>query len=545
MSEPRKQNFLHGAAILAASTIIVKILGAVYKIPLYNMLGDAATTHFAVAYNIYSLLLTVSTAGLPVALSRMIAEANTLGKHNEVKQIFKVAYRLFFVLGLFCSLLMLFFPRQLATLIAGKDDAAYSIIALAPSVFFVGIISAYRGYTQGFSNMKPTGISQIIEVLCKLVFGLLLAWLAIKLSLGKPMASAGAIAGVSIGSVLAAVYLFFAKRKQQVETEVANATDVPSSKKTLFIKLLKIGVPIALGSCILNLINLVDNKLVLSRLQNAAGFSYDDATVLYGVYFKVQTLFNLPSAFIVPLTVSVIPAISSLRTSHSFKAQTVVAESSLRITTLFAMPAAVGLSVLAYPITNVVYPGSAAEGPGLLCMLGIASYFVCLYLMTNAILQACGYERIPLYMLPVGGVVKILLNWILVGNREIGIMGAPISTLVCYLVMSVFNMVFIFVKLPEKPKIGRIFVKPLAASAVMGVAAWAVYSLLEKVLSASSLLLSSGRREWMIMAVAMIIAVIIAVIVYAVLIIALRALTAEDVKLLPKGDKIARILRIR
>lgn len=350
---------------------------------------------------------------------------------------------------------------------------------------------------------------------------------------------------MSIGSVLAAVYLFFAKRKQQVETEVANATDVPSSKKTLFIKLLKIGVPIALGSCILNLINLVDNKLVLSRLQNAAGFSYDDATVLYGVYFKVQTLFNLPSAFIVPLTVSVIPAISSLRTSHSFKAQTVVAESSLRITTLFAMPAAVGLSVLAYPITNVVYPGSAAEGPGLLCMLGIASYFVCLYLMTNAILQACGYERIPLYMLPVGGVVKILLNWILVGNREIGIMGAPISTLVCYLVMSVFNMVFIFVKLPEKPKIGRIFVKPLAASAVMGVAAWAVYSLLEKVLSASSLLLSSGRREWMIMAVAMIIAVIIAVIVYAVLIIALRALTAEDVKLLPKGDKIARILRIR
>lgn len=545
MAEPRKQNYLHGAAILAASVVIIKILGAVYKIPLYNILGDAATTHFAVAYNIYSLLLTISTAGLPVALSRMIAEANTLGRPNQVKRIFVVSFRAFFVLGFVSSAVMLFFPRQLAILITGKDDAAYSIIALAPSLFFVCIMSAYRGYTQGHLNMKPTGISQIIEVVGKLAFGLTLAWIAIRYGLGKPMASAGAIAGVSIGSIVAAAYMFFARRKQVSSLPAGGYHDTPSSGKRILIKLLKIGIPIALGSCILNIINLVDNKLILSRLQEAAGFTYDESTVLYGVYFKVMTLFNLPSAFIVPMTISVIPAISAFRARNEHRSATLVVESSLKITTLFALPAGVGLSVLAFPITNVVYPGSAAEGPALLVYLGIASYFVCLYLITTAILQSYGYERIPLYILPVGGAVKIILNWLLVGEPDIGIMGAPIGTLACYLTMSVFNLIFILRKLPEKPKFGKVFLKPLFASAVMGALARAIYSLLDKLLMASSIFASSGRKEWLSMVLSMFAAIVFAVIVYAVLVIAMRAITKEDVKLLPKGEKIARFLKIK
>ncbi len=543
MSEPKKQNYLHGAVILAFSTVIVKILGAIYKIPLYNMLGDAATTHFAVAYNIYSVLLTVSTAGLPVALSRMIAEANTLGHQNEVRRIFKVGYATFFTLGLVCSLLMLVMPRQLATLIAGKDDATYSIIALAPSVFFVCVMSAYRGYTQGYSNMTPTGISQVIEVFCKLVFGLVLAWLALHFSLGKPMASAGAIAGVSIGSVVAAVYMFFAKRNQ--EHAGSNSDDVPSSPKTVLLRLLKIGIPIAIGSCLFNLLNLVDNKVVLGRLQSAAGFTYDEATVLYGVYFKVQTLFNLPTAFIVPITVSVIPAISSYRTAREYRQQTMVTESSMRIATLMSLPMAIGMAVLAFPITNVIYPGSAAEGPALLRVLGIASYFVCMYLMITAILQACGYERLPLYMIPVGAVVKIALNWLLIGNPDIGIMGATVATLACYLVMSAVLLGFVVAKLPEKPKLGRVFVKPFICSAAMGAAVWASYTLIYRLLSNSSLMLASARRAWLLLAASMIIAIVIGVVVYIVLVIGLRALTPEDVKLLPKGEKIAKILKIK
>jgi len=544
MASPKKQSYLHGAAILAAGVVIIKILGAVYKIPLYNMIGDDGTTQFGIAYNIYSLLLTISTAGLPVALSRMIAEADTLGRPRQVKRVFNVALVTFMVLGFICSAVMFLFPKQLANLIAGTDSAWPSILALSPAVFFVCLISAYRGYTQGHSNMIPTSISQILEVVCKLIFGLALAYLALRLGKGNSMASAGAIAGVSIGSVIAAVYLFINTRSQLKGPIGADCSDKADESREIFLRLLKIGIPIALGSCLLNVINLIDTKQVLSRLQSAAGYSAAEAEILYGVYYKVQTLFNLPAAFIVPLTTSVIPAISAYRAKEHYSGMTLISESSMRITTLFALPMGVGLCVLSYPIVNVIYPGSNAAGPTLLAILGIAAFFVCLAQMTTAILQAAGYERLSIYIMPIGGLVKIALNWVLIGNPDIGIYGAPIGTLACYVVMCAANIWFIMKKFNKKPNLGRVFVKPLAASVIMGAGAFAVYSLLYKVLSGTALLASSGRREWLLQAVTMVAGVFVGIVIYAILVIALRALTVDDVKFLPKGEKIAKLLRL-
>ncbi len=532
MAEPKKQNYLHGAAILAAGVVIMKILGAIYKIPLGNILGDEGYAHFLVAYNIYGVFLTLATAGLPVALSRMISEANTMGRHNQVRRIFSVAWWTFFVLGIACTLVMALLPNQLADAL-NDIEAAKSIFVLAPAVLLVCLTSAYRGYCQGHENMTPTTVGQVLEVLAKVVAGLALAWYLTSAGHSLPIASAGAIFGVTVGSLVALIYMFVYKRRRYAGG--ALGTDTPDSRGQVLKTLLRIGIPITLGSSVLSLINLVDSGLCMGRLQDAAGFSYQEATVLYGVYGKAQTLYNLPASFITPLTISVVPAIAAAMALHHSRDASRIAENSMRIAVVIALPMGVGLSVLAQPIMDTVYPGSHASGGELLTIMGIASFFVCMALMMNAILQAGGNEKYPIYSMVAGGVVKVAVNWVLVANPEINIVGAPIGTLACYAVMCVMNYVFLCARLPERPSLRRIFLRPAISCAAMGLAAWAVYGL-------GARFLGDGRLET---AVAMVLAIGAAVIVYFVLVVLLRAITYEDMKLIPKGEKLARILHIK
>jgi len=536
MADQKKQSFVQGAAMLTAAVIIVKVIGALYKIPLGNILGDEGMGYFGAAYNIYALLLTISTAGLPVALSRMVSEANALGKRLQVKRTFTVARMAFFVFGLIATLLMMLFPNTMADAI-DNPEAAASILVLGPSVLLCCLMSAYRGYTQGLSDMVPTSVSQVLEVLGKLVFGLGLAWILVQKGLGLPTAAAGAIAGVTIGSFAALVYIVVYKRRMEKRTAAPVAVpDVPEGRGTIFAKLLKIGIPVTIGSAVLNIIALIDTKLILNRLQFGAGLAYEEANILYGVYFKVQTLFNLPSAFVVPLTVSAIPAISTYIARKQYKDASQVTGAALKLCALLGMPMALGMSVLAEPIMNVLYPGSNEQGPALLAILGIASFFVCLTMMTNAILQAYGHERVPVWTMPIGGVVKIALNWILIGNAAIGVRGAAFSSVACYLVISIINIIIICLRVPEHPSFTKVFVRPVIATLVMGAAAWLSYTGLSSLVGTGS-----GMRLVLCMGIS----IIFACIVYAVMIVVIRAITKDELELVPKGDKIAKLLKIR
>lgn len=534
MAEPKKQNYLHGAAILAAGVVIMKILGAIYKIPLGNILGDEGYTHFLVAYNIYSVFLTVATAGLPVALSRMISEANTMNRPAQVRRTFSVAWLTFCVLGIICTLIMFLFPTELADAL-NDVEATQSIYALSPAVLLVCLTSAYRGYCQGHENMTPTTIGQVLEVLIKVIVGLVLAWYLKDVGKSLPMVSAGAIFGVTAGSLSALIYMFAYKRR--CYSALPEGGDTPESSGRIFKTLLKVGIPITLGSSVLSLINLVDSGLCMGRLQDAAGFSYADAKVLYGVYGKAQTLYNLPAAFITPLTISVVPAIAACRVTHRGRESSRIAENSLRIATVIALPMGVGLSVLSQPIMTVIYPGSHESGPELLLLMGAASFFVCMALMMNAILQAGGNEKYPIYSMIIGGIVKIAVNWFLVADPGINILGAPIGTLSCYAVMCVMDYIFLCRVMPDRPKLGRILARPVLSCAAMGLTAWAVYGLSLRFIG-----VEPGR---LIMALCMCLAIGAAVIVYLVLTVLTRAVTYEDMKLIPKGEKLARLLRIR
>lgn len=551
MADKRRQNYLHGAAILTIGVVIMKILGFFYKIPLGNILGDEGYSMFMGAYSIYFIFFTLATAGLPVALSRLVAEADASGRVRQEQKLFRVALATFTVLGLLFASIMFFFPRWLAAVYLENPDAAPSVRAMAPAILLVCMVSAYRGYCQGNGNMLPTTVDEVLEVLFKVVAGLVIAVLVLRAKAGKPdalpMGSAGAIFGVSVGSAVSLLYMVLYKRRHYdvlaspYTAGVRDPKDVPDdddtvdSALTIVKNIFSIGVPIALGACIMALLNSVDSKLCMNRLQSAAGFNYQQAKVLYGVYGKAQTLFNLPAAFITPLTISIVPAISSALARGDRRSAGTVSEDSMRISALVSVPMGVGLAVLAKPIMDTLYPGSHPAGPGLLGVMGVASFFVCILLMENAILQASGKEKLTMVTLIAGGLVKILINWFLVARREINIYGAPVGTLVSYLVMAVMNYVFMWRCLSYRPRLFRCFAGPVLSSAVMGVTAWAVFGLLARILG-------HGRFSTLL---AMAAAILAAVAVYLAAAIFSRSVTKEDMRLIPGGEKIAKILRMR
>jgi stage V sporulation protein B len=543
LSDIKKQSFVKGAAILAVSAAIIKIMGAIYKIPLQHIIGDEGMGHFGVTYQIYSLLLTLSTAGLPIALSRMVSSANAMGRTAQVKRTFNVALMTFFILGIIGTLIMLLFPETLALAIEETEaESAPSIRVLAPAIIFVCLMSAYRGYTQGLSNMVPTSVSQIIETASKLVFGLPVAWWLVRQGEDMAIGSAGAIFGVTMGTFLGLIFIvLYTMKMNRRNTAPTAKLDVPDSRGSILKQLITICIPIVIGSCVLSIVAMIDTRMIYSRLQNAVGLSYDEANVLYGVYFNTQTLFNLPSAFIVPLTVSAIPAIAAFAANKRFKDAGDIMSASIKLTNLIAIPAAVGMSVLSYPIMNVLYKDSHPEGVAILAYLGIASYFVCLYMVSIGILQAYGHERKTLVTLIIGGLCKIAFNYFLIGNPDIGIRGAAISSIACYFIISILNIALIYRCVPQRPKLLKLFIKPLLASAIMGVCAYSMHGLLDKLLP--NLGIDTAARLGM--ALAMGISILISIIVYLLLVIALRVITKEELELVPKGDKIAKALRIK
>lgn len=535
VAKAKEQNYLHGAAIMTAGVIIMKILGALYKIPLGNMLGDDGYGLFLQAYYVYSLFLTLATAGFPVALSRMISAAQTRGLQMQARRTYQVAWWTFFALGVVCSAVMFIFPDWLADSMINSPDAALSIQALAPAVLLCCVTSTYRGLTQGYGNMTPTTVSQILEVLAKVAAGLALAAYLIKAGYDKPVAVSGAIFGVTVGSLAALLYMLIYKMRNY-RFEVVSEPDIPESAGTIFKNLLSIGIPIALGSVALALINLIDAGLCMSRLQSAVGFSYSHAKTLYGVYGKAQTLFNLPSAFITPLTISIVPAISAKLVMNAREEAGKISEDSLRISMAMALPMGIGLAALSEPIMNVIYPNAHESGPLLLCLLGIASIFVCFSLMSTAVLQATGKEKLTLYSIIAGGLVKITVNWFIVAVPEINIYGAAIGTICCYVTMGTLNLVFINRSFEKGLSMKNIFLKPAVPSIIMGIIAIAVYY-------GGMAVLGSDSR--MMMALVMCVAIGIAVIVYAVSVIKLRVITSEDMKLIPKGEKVAKLLHMK
>ncbi|MFI3312525.1 MAG: polysaccharide biosynthesis protein [Eubacteriales bacterium] len=532
MDKPlQKQSFLHGAAVLAIATAIVKLIGAFYKIPLQSIIGEAGYGYFTTAYDIYAVLLTLSTAGLPVAMSRMISASQAQGNNGQIKQIYRASLIVFLTIGIVGSGGMLILCKQLANFMSSPNSWV-AIAALSPAVLFVCIISSFRGFFQGQSNMTPTSVSQVYEALCKLIIGLGAAYFVMNATQNVAYAAGAAIAGVTAGAIVSTAYLGAKYRKttQSFGQSVGDVKPIGATAK----ELLWIAVPITVGAAGLQIINLIDAKIVMERLVGVAGFLQAEADVLKGIYNFCQTLFNLPAAFIVPLTVSVIPSITGFLTMKNNRGALQVEESAVRIMALLGLPCSIGLAVVAEPILAMLGGWGSdqlAVGVPVLTIFGCGVIFNCMVLLTNAIMQAHGNVTTPLINMLLGGIVKVIVNFVLVGNPDINIVGAPIGTLCCYITITTLNL-FAMKKMMKDhtPHVLKAMFKPLVASLVMGGGAWAAMGLMGRFISSNS-----------IIAIA---TICVAAAVYLVMVLALKIITYSDCLLLPKGEKIAKFLRI-
>lgn len=541
MSVYRRTSYKRSAAVLGVTMVTAKLIGAVYKLPLLNILGDAGTTHFQVTYQIYAVLLAISTTGIPVALSSLVSSALARDRPSQAKRLFSVALPAFGLLGAVLSLVMFCFAGGIAALI-GDKEAAPGIRVLSPAVLLVCLISVYEGYAQGQRDTTPTSVKQFTEVLCKLVIGLSVAWWLLNSGFGPPIIAAGAITGVPVGLLVTLVLLAVYKKKRDAMAWGAPGMvryDQPDRRKKTFYDIMKISIPITMASALMSLLTLADMAVVLDRLQAAAGVSEDMADTLYGVYSKGLTLMILPSALIVPVSVGIIPAVTAALALNRHRRARQITGTALKLTSVLAMPAAAGLSVLSYPIFKVLYWNSNENGPVCLSILGIASYFVCMQLVTTAILHASGREKMPALTVLAGGGAQLVVDYLLVSRPEIHIVGSPVGSVVCYLIITAINLAAIYRKAEDKPDYRGLFVKPALCSAVMAAGARAVYALLYRPLTA----IDGGGRLSMALSLAGTIAVAAAI--YGLLAVTTKTVTREDIVVLPRGRMIADMFKIK
>ena len=551
---PRKQSFLQGVAVLTAATIIVKLLGFIYKVPLQNILQERGFGYFNTAYDVYNVLLMISTTGLPVAVSRMISQAQALENYAQIRKIYSGSMKVFLTIGVIGTLVMLVFCKPLSVMVTTNENSWAAIAALSPCVLLICIVSAHRGCFQGQSNMTPTSVSQIFEAVTRLVVGLGLAWLVMKLT-GEAavraqgivlasgetaqdygditLAAGGAILGVTLGSLISVVYLHHKFRQSNQILSLGGGT--AKSTRSTMKELLSIAVPITLGSAGLQIINLFDTMIYMRRLTGALQWTEKMADSAKGVYNFCQTVFALPCSFIPTITIAVIPAITASLTRKDLAEAKATSESSVRTMALIAMPCAAGLFVMAEPVIRLLCSTYTEDriqlAATMLAILGLTVIFNSLVLLLNAIMQAHGDVVTPVVNMLIGGIIKIIVNYILVGQPNLNIVGAPIGTFICYISITALDLIAMKRHISARPAIFKNIIRPGLASAIMGAATFMVYRVLSNAIS-----------SWKL---ACLLSLAFAVVLYAVLVVFLRCLTYEDCMLLPKGEKIAKILRIR
>jgi len=433
LEKKTKQSFLHGAVILTIATVIVKLVGALFKIPLGNIMGNTGMGYFNTSYNLFNVVYSLAIAGLPVAVAKLVAENEALGRHKNTRKILSISRVLFIATGLTGTCIMLFGARLYSNAV-NNPNAFGAVIALAPTIFFACVMSIYRGYYEGLKNMYPTAISQIVEAVIKTVAGLGFTVLAMTLAensysstgsvfgiavggeeeaqiLILAFAAAGAVLGVSVSTIGGAVYLLIRHRTKGdgITAQELEESPAPEETKRILKSLIKIAIPVCLGAVAVSLTSLIDGFSVMNRLEVAleADMSsivaqYGDVlptakedipNFLYGAYGLAQTLFNLVPAITTTFGISALPAISSAWALKDERELTKNVSAALKITCLVAIPAGIGMSVLSEPIIRLIYFNKADEAiiaVPVLQILGLAVMFVSFMTPIHSMLHGIG-----------------------------------------------------------------------------------------------------------------------------------------------------------
>ena len=434
MNNKENSSFAGGVAVLTISAIIVKIIGVCYKIPLVRLLGTQGMGYFNAAYDVYALLCIISTTGLPVAISVMMNQYR--GQHTR---IFRLSLYVLSLVGILGALFVLFFAERISSWI-GAPGAAISLRLISPAILFICLTGAFRGYYQGKRNMLPTAISQVIEAVGKLIFGLLFAYIALMHKQSSERMAASAVFGLSVGTLLCLLYLSFCRKK-----EFLSEQDNGMKGSDLLRQLMAFAFPITLSAALSGLSKMIDLGLIMRRLQDA-GLALERSVALYGCYSAmVVPLYSAVPALFGSVAMPLIPHLSYAIEQNDISKQRELIESSMRLTALISIPCAIGMGMLADPILSLLFRGSEslADAVPLLLLISMAIPAGCLITLTNAILQAYGRAWLPMLATAAGCTCKAIILYIFAAMPQVGILAAPLSTLVCCIVTVFLNLLFI------------------------------------------------------------------------------------------------------
>lgn len=525
-----KKSFMQGAVILGIAGLIIKVLGAFFRIPLGNLIGDEGMGYYQTAYPIYVLFLTLATAGIPIAISKLVSERIAVNDYHEAHRVFKISFVLLFAIGI-TSAAICFFGAEFLVGAMKNPEAKFAMMAISPALLFVPLMASYRGYFQGMQNMKPTAFSQVVEQFFRVAAGLSLAF--VLLTYGRKYAAAGASFGAAAGAVaglIAIVGIYMIKRKD-IHRNIARATKRRGeASSAILAKIFIIAVPITIGAAIMPIMNAIDLGIVMRRLQET-GWTYDAANGLYGQLTGMAgPLINFPQVLTQAVAMSLVPAVAAAYKQKDMAFLRHNVELGLRTSIVIGLPCAFGLMTLSEPIMVLLYPmqkASAVSAAPSLFIMAIGVIFLSTVQTLTGVLQGIGKQMIPVRNLFIGALAKVAITYTLTGFMSINVKGAAIGTVVAYMVASSLNIMAVKKYTGARFDVMLTFVKPVTSALVMSGCVWGTYRLLYG-------FLGNGLST--------VISILLGAVVYGVMLFATKAITNEELKLLPKGNKLINVL---
>ena len=557
---------------MSISMIIVKVIGMIYKILLGQFLNGVGYGMFTIAYNFYDPLFMLATAGFPIAISRLVSKNIAENRFRDVKKLHKISIPLFVFTGAVCCSLMIIFSETYADYVK-CNEAKYAICSLAPTIFFGCLMSIYRGYFEGMRNMVPTAVSEVMEAAGKLILGLSAAaavtaigsnefqssgtvfgtaYANLEEAQGAIMVYAvcAALLGIVAGAMLGFIFLFLRYKVKgcDVTRRQLYYSEPARSGKDITKELVKTAIPIGLNSLVLSISGLIDSSLIQRRIVDLVNENEPLMRSLYptveeavfkngalqthlnGCYGYALTLMMLVTAVTQAFGTSALPNLTAAWTGGVKKDIKDNIEMVLKMTLSFALPAGLALSCLSWPLLNLLYGNRVNEveiASKILQILGISVIFIATSTPICSMLQAVGRVDMPLKLMSIGMVIKILLNYTLVGIPTINIQGAAVGSLVAYLFVTVVGLYFLCRETKTVPDFMQILIKPLVGAAVCVFLAWLLYNSISSVISPR---------------ISIILVVVFTAIIYLFSLVFLRVISRKELMMLPKGEKIAKLL---
>lgn len=532
----KSNSLVKQGAILAIAAVLVKFIGFVYKIPLQRfILNDQAYSYYYQGFAVYGVILIVSAYGVPAALSKMLSEKNALGKYAEADQILRLTTVITTILSVIGAAVLWFGSDIIASLL-GVEQTAYSLRALAPTMLLMPFLCILRGYFQGHNSMVPTAISQILEQLGNVVGGLILASIYVKASLEQ--GAAGATFGTFVGATLAVLfllYLFVQYRRKEKHYKAGMAPSTKSDKEVI-IMILRVLIPITVVAAITSIINLIDQGMYPTAMgaQGVDRAVFEDTLGLYSGKFLLLT--NFPIGIATALAAATIPSIAKSVALKDYKMAESKMNKIIKVVTIVSLPAAVGLGVLARPILLTIFGddlvGESLEIAVQLFVYGSCTvYFFSIFQITNAVLQGMHHVKEPVKNMLIAGTVKVILNFILLFNLEMGVNSLVFSSIIFSIILTVLNIRSIYKYSNVRFNYVQLLSKPIIASVAMGIIAPLSYKLFFSLLN--------------IISISCLAAIGVGAGTYFVVLILVKGVSRDEMALLPYGNKLADILRIK